>query len=63
MGEEELRVKKGLNFGLDKLDSICQEMAENENQQLTPEEIEKQNQEISFMWTIITFINPLNISP
>lgn len=43
---EEIEVTKGLNFGLDKLDSICQEMAENENYQPTPEEIEAQKKEI-----------------
>lgn len=42
----EIEVTKGLNFGLDKLDSLCQEMAENENYQPTPEEIEAQEKEI-----------------
>jgi DNA replication protein DnaC len=42
----EIEVTKGLNFGLDKLDSICQEMAENENYQPTPEEIAAQEKEI-----------------
>ena len=43
---EEIKVTEGLNFGLGKLDSICQEMAENENYEPTPEEIEAQKEEI-----------------
>ena len=43
---DEIEVTKGLNFGLDKLDSLCQQMAENENYQPTPEEIEAQEKEI-----------------
>ena len=42
---EEIKVTKGVNFGLDKLDAICQEMAENESYQPTPEEIEAQERE------------------
>ena len=43
MSEE---IKQGFNFCLDKLDSMCQEMAESENYEPTPEEIvarEKEN--------------------
>ena len=44
--KQETEITKGLNFGLDKLDSLCQQMAENENYQPTPEEIEAQEKEI-----------------
>lgn len=43
---EEIKVTKGVNFGLEKLDAICQEMAQTENIEPTPEEIKKQDEEI-----------------
>lgn len=42
----EIEITKGVNFGLDKLDSLCQEMELTEKNELTPEEIFKQKQEV-----------------
>lgn len=43
---DEIEVKTGLSFGLEKLDALCQQMEQTENNQPTQEELEKQNEEI-----------------